>query len=87
MMIAGTNSFLQAWTQVLLVLLLTMGMWRRKKKKELGPPQPKVKNLSEAISHLEGVQEYLDSRGHLTEATIISSAVALLHCTKSAESP
>ena len=47
---------------------------------ELGPPQPKVKNLSEAISHLEGEREYLDSKGHLTEATIISSAVYILHC-------
>lgn len=40
-------------------------------------------NLSEAISHLEDVQEFLDGKGHLTEATFISSAVdnlALLHC-------
>ena len=50
---------------------------------ELEPPQPKVRKLSEAISHLEGVREFLDNKGHIAEATIVSSAVdklALLHC-------
>ena len=49
---------------------------------ELQPPQPKVKNLCEAIANLEDVKEFLDSKGHVVEATMISSAVdklAILH--------
>ena len=49
---------------------------------ELQPPQPKVRNLCEAIANLEDVKEFLDSKGHVVEATMISSAVdklAILH--------
>ena len=37
---------------------------------ELAPPQTKVRNLSEAIYHLEDVRAFLDNKGHLTEATM-----------------
>ena len=50
---------------------------------DLGPPQPKVSSLVDAISSLESVREYLDTKGYLSEASIVSSAVdkvALLQC-------
>ena len=50
---------------------------------DLEPPAPKLRNLGEAIRHLEDVQVFLDSRGYVNEATIIASAVdtvASLHC-------
>ena len=45
---------------------------------ELQPPQPKVRNFCEAIANLEDVKEFLDSKGHVVEATMISSAVGKL---------
>ena len=50
---------------------------------DIEPPAPKLRNLGEAIHHLEGVQEFLDRIGYINEATIIASAVdtvASLHC-------
>ena len=43
----------------------------------------KLRNLGEAIRHLEDAQVFLDRRGYINEATIIASAVdtvASLHC-------
>lgn len=50
---------------------------------DLEPPPPKLRNIGEAVRHLEDVREFLDSRGYVTEATTIASAVdtvASLHC-------
>ena len=50
---------------------------------DIEPPAPKLRNLGEAIRHLEDVQVFLDKRGYINEATIIASAVdtvASLHC-------
>ena len=50
---------------------------------DIEPPATKLRNLSEAIRHLEDVQVFLDRRGYINEAIIIASAVdtvASLHC-------
>ena len=50
---------------------------------KLEPPAPKLRNLGDAICHLEVVRDFLDSNGYANEATTIASAVdivASLHC-------
>ena len=36
---------------------------------EIEPPHPKLKNLGEAVRNLEDIQEFLDSKGYISEAT------------------
>jgi len=42
---------------------------------EIEPPPPKLRNLDEAVRNLEDVQEFLVSKGYITEATVIASAI------------
>ena len=51
---------------------------------DLEPPPLKITRFQDAISSLEAVQEFLDSRGHSEEATRIGSSInelTYLHCT------
>ena len=45
---------------------------------EIEPPPPKLRNLGEAVRNLEDVQEFLDSKGYITEATVIASAIDMV---------
>ena len=42
---------------------------------EIEPPPPKLKNLGEAVKNLEDVQEFLDSKGYISEATAIACVI------------
>ena len=39
------------------------------------PSPPKLKNLVEAVRNLEDVQEFLDSKGYISEATAIGGTL------------
>ena len=50
---------------------------------DLQPPPPKITRFQDAISSLEAVQTFLDSRGYSEEATRIASSMnglTYLHC-------
>ena len=50
---------------------------------DLEPPPPKITRFQDAISSLEAVQTFLDSKGHSEEATRVASTMnrlAHLHC-------
>ena len=50
---------------------------------DLEPPPPKITRFQDAISLLEAVQTFLDSKGHSEEATRVASTMnrlAHLHC-------
>ena len=50
---------------------------------DLEPPPPKITRFQDAISSLEAVQEFLDSKGHSEEATRIATyanKLTYLHC-------
>ena len=50
---------------------------------DLEPPPPRITRFQDAISSLEAVQTFLDSKGHSEEATTVASTMnrlAYLHC-------